>query len=85
MAILGAYEAARADDKITSVLTNLTTEQMTICAGYLDARGIPYEIRGDGCDLWAPAAVSAELKIELTQFTEGRTLSAAVNGSGAGR
>lgn len=80
MAALGAYEAAQADDQLTPVVTKLSTEQVAICAGYLDTRGIPFEIRGDGCDLWAPAGVSAELKIELAQFSEGRNLSAAVNG-----
>lgn len=79
LASWGAYAAAQTTDPFAPVFTKLSAEQVMNCVGYLEARGIPFEIRGDGCDLWAPVGARAELKIELAQFTEGRTLSAAVN------
>ena len=73
VAVFLGWQARQQPIRLVALMTNLQKSEVVDCTTYLKGRRIPFEVRDDGHDLWVPAHLRAELKVELARFVSRQT------------
>lgn len=63
-----AWQSSYASERWVVLVREVPAPRVAEMAKYLEGRRIPFEVKGDGHDIWVPADLSAELTIEMDRY-----------------